>query len=308
VLNSRRLRTQVGAIAQVLADATQAGSGDAGVETELAQAVDSFKQLLAEADREALRHDGVVPEKDAAAIESSFQQLCLHAHAHIGDAVPQSALLKEAIGQRLQREFLPYLLLTRTAERFYSKPRGYAGDFLTIDIIYANEPAGTGRLGPALDRTFLNTRASKAVRNRRGLLAEEIGAALDRAGETAHVTSLACGPAAELFDVYERLENPRRLKTSLIDIDMQALAFVAEKRDKAGLQTQMSLIPGNLLYLALGRQKLDLPPQDLMYSIGLIDYFNDKFVGKLLNWIHARLRREAQQSSATSTRATQTRC
>jgi hypothetical protein len=71
---------------------------------------------------------------------------------------------------------------------------------------------------------------------------------------------------------------------------MQALAFVADKRDKAGLQSQMSLIPGNLLYLALGRQKLDLPPQDLMYSIGLIDYFNDKFVGKLLNWIHTRLR------------------
>jgi hypothetical protein len=121
------------------------------------------------------------------------------------------------------------------------------------------------------------------------LLAEEIGAVLERAEATAQVTSLACGPAAELFDVYADLENPRRLKTSLIDIDMQALAFVAEKRDKAGLQSQMSLIPGNLLYLALGRQKLDLPPQDLMYSIGLIDYFNDKFVGKLLNWIHARL-------------------
>jgi hypothetical protein len=28
----------------------------------------------------------------------------------------------------------------------------------------------------------------------------------------------------------------------------------------------------------------------LIYSIGLTDYFNDKFVIKLLNWIHGRLR------------------
>jgi extracellular factor (EF) 3-hydroxypalmitic acid methyl ester biosynthesis protein len=50
------------------------------------------------------------------------------------------------------------------------------------------------------------------------------------------------------------------------------------------------LINANLVYLALGRQKLELNDQDLIYSIGLIDCFNDKFVVKLLNWIHGRLR------------------
>lgn len=37
----------------------------------------------------------------------------------------------------------------------------------------------------------------------------------------------------------------------------------------------------NLIYLALGRRQLNLPPQDLVYSIGLIDYFNDQLVVKL---------------------------
>ena len=39
----------------------------------------------------------------------------------------------------------------------------------------------------------------------------------------------------------------------------------------------MDLLNGNLVYLATDRQKFELPPQDLIYSIGLIDYFNDKF-------------------------------
>lgn len=288
VINSRRLRQQVGDIGRALTSAISQKSLTAGRQTELLNSVDEFKKLLSEADSEAIKHDGVLPESCATAIDSAFQQLCRLAHECIGAA--ENELLKEALGNRLQREFLPYLLLTRTAERFYSKPRGYAGDFLTIDIMYANQPVGTGRLGAALDAAFLNTRASKAVRNRRALLTEEIAAVLNAAKESANITSLACGPAAELFDAFQGLDNRRRLKASLIDIDMQALAFVADKRDKAGLQNQMALFPGNLVYLALGKQKLDLPPQDLIYSIGLIDYFNDKFVIKLLNWIHSRLR------------------
>ena len=41
--------------------------------------------------------------------------------------------IKCASLQLIRTELLPYLLLTRTAERMYRKPRGYAGDFLTIN-------------------------------------------------------------------------------------------------------------------------------------------------------------------------------
>ncbi len=119
----------------------------------------------------------------------------------------------------MRLELLPYLLLTRSAERMYRKPRGYAGDFLTIAWMYADEPGGAGELGCLLDRAFLNQPAAKAVRNRRGL----------------------------------RLE--RR----------------------------------NLLHLCIGRQHLELEPQHLIYSIGLIDYFDDRIVTRLQGWIHSCL-------------------
>jgi len=90
--------------------------------------------------------------------------------------------------------------------------------------------------------------------------------------------------------VLESLDDPTRLKTNLIDIDLQALAFVGDRRDQLDLQHQMNLVQGNLVYLAMGKQKLDLAPQDLIYSMGLIDYFNDKFVVKLLDYVHEMLR------------------
>ena len=92
-----------------------------------------------------------------------------------------------------------------------------------------------------------------------------------------------------MFDVFKKLDDKTQLLMHCIDIDLHALAFVGDKRDRERLKGQINLHNGNLVYLATGRQKLEIPPQDLVYSIGLIDYFNDRFVVKLLNYIHSLL-------------------
>src|SRR5262249_44605116 len=110
--------------------------------------------------------------------------------------------------------------------------------------------------------------AAIAVRNRRGLLAREIRETIAAKGsEQALVTSLACGPAQEVFDVFAALDEPRRLKVQLVDMDLQALAFVADKRDRLRLGRRMVTHNENLIHLALGRRKIEIPPQDLVYSV-----------------------------------------
>ncbi len=52
----------------------------------------------------------------------------------------------------------------------------------------------------------------------------------------------------------------------------------------------MNLVEANLIHVAVGRRELALPAQDLVYSIGLIDYVDDNLVVKLLDWIHRILR------------------
>src|SRR5262249_16883487 len=161
---------------------------------------------------------------------------------------------------------------------------------LTLEMVYENHCGGTGRLGPLLDRCFLNTPPARAMRNRREFIAKEIEQTVESRDEFVHVTSLAGGPARELFDLFAKIEDPRPVEVSLLDIDLQALAHVAERRDKARLQNRINLINANLVYLAMGWQRLDLKDQDLIYSLGLTDYFNDRFVVKLLDWVYHRLR------------------
>ena len=290
ILNSRRVRERVRSLTRSFHAKLETHDWSGQTAKALVAGVEQFKSLLLHADTEAIKTGGQISETTALNVEKAFVDFCRLAHETIGDESPESSSVKTELGQRLQRELLPFVLLTQTAERFYSKPRGYAGDFLTIEMIYDNQCGGTGRIGPLLDRCFLNTPAAKAMRNRRKLVAGEVEQTLGARNDFAHVTSLACGPARELFDLFAQLENPRRLQVSLLDIDLQALASVAERRDKAKLQNQINLINANLVYLAMGWQRLDLQDQDLIYSLGLTDYFNDKFVVRLLDWIYHRLR------------------
>ena len=287
----RRLRRNMGLVDKIYHTQHEREEGKGSIMDELSQEMHVLKEMLQSADKEALKNDEEVPEEFNHQIQLKFQELILQLHHLIGDEAPGSPMMKAELGTIIQQEMLPYILLTHVGERYYSKPRGYAGDFLTIEYIYENRPRGSGRLGPVLDACYLDLPAARAVRNRRGLLAEEIQKILDAKadGQTTHITSLASGPAAEVFDVYENLSDPNLLKTTCIDIDLQALAFVADKRDKRRLKRHIKLENGNLVYLAMGREKLLLKPQDLVYSIGLIDYFSDEFVINLLNYVHSLL-------------------
>lgn len=255
-------------------------------------AVDAFKLTLCRCDREALRSDRVPPTL-AEEARLAFAGIETIANEELGDGSPLDPTEKAAAGERLQAELLPYLLLAENGARWYSKPRGYAGDYLSIARVYENQARGHGRLGALVDRCFLDLAAARAVRNRCALLTGEILATIDaRSDRPAHVASLACGPAKELFDVYETLSDPSTLEATLVDFDLQALAYVAECANQRKLGKRMELINRNLIHVATGRQRMELAfgDQDLVYSIGLIDYFPDPLVIHLIDFIHSVLR------------------
>ncbi len=49
------------------------------------------------------------------------------------------------------KEIFPYFMRSRFAERAYFKPRGYAGDYLLMEMIYRGRPNGDGKLGRLVD-------------------------------------------------------------------------------------------------------------------------------------------------------------
>ena len=260
--------------------------------SEVWELLEGFHVALVQTDKVTIQNDGTVPDENAEDIRRRFRELALEMNGSLGLDSPLSQDARSTLGRRIQSVMLPSLWLTGTVERTYSKPHGYAGDFRMIQGLYDNIARGYGRLGPLIDRCYMDQPACVAVQNRRGLLRREIEQTIrDRSPDRpVRVTSLASGPAQEVFDVFEQQPESSCLFATLIDLDDQALAFVRDKAVTFERINQLVLHQANLLYLAAGRKHLEIPPQDLVYSIGLIDYFPDKYVVALMNYAHGLLR------------------
>jgi extracellular factor (EF) 3-hydroxypalmitic acid methyl ester biosynthesis protein len=273
-LTAERLRTTTSQVRRAeLSSSPQTASGG------VVDAIASLKRLVVASGATTAG----IPEHAAKDIGKAFTAV---AQGIDGDGTQGAGKIADAIANDL----LPLLALSATAERCRTRPRGYAGDYQTLDMIYANKPAGKGPAGLVLDACVLELPAAKAIRNRRRLIAGEIAKAYAGAAKELHVTSLACGPAAEIFDAFAQAGDKSRLIATCIDIDKEALAQVTARAEKEKIAAQIGTVPGNLIYLATGRQELDLPSQDLIYSLNLTDYFGDELAVSLLSWVHERLR------------------
>ena len=193
----------------------------------------------------------------------------------------------------LFKEFFPYVMRSRMAERAYYKPKGYAGDFMMMEMIYADQPSGDGKLGEMLDRWFLLSNAAEAVRGRRQLLSEQLAQlAEDRINGSTPVCimNLACGPNRELFDFLKNCEYTDAVEALCIDIDADALQYTDQHVNCFSHKASIHLMRENLVKWALGRIRHDFKPQDIIYSAGLMDYIQDKLFVKMIDRCHAQLK------------------
>ena len=290
LLLSRRLR-HAGAAIAAQQGALFDDEGERTTWEQVTAGVERFKGVVHDAHQAALSNGGLPTTESASDLEREILRLYTAMQEAIGDDAPAAEQFKAQVGLRIQKEFVPYMLLTKVIARIYTKPRGYAGDYLTIAWMYDGQPGGVAPLGPLLDVCMLGFPPGVAVCNRRGLLVEEITRVLAaREGEVARVTSLACGPAREIFDAFEQLADPAGLAATVVDFDAEALSYVSERRDALGLQRSIDPRNENLIHLALGRSTIDVADQDLVYTIGLIDYFPDDLVVKLMTMAHGLLR------------------
>ncbi|TFH51966.1 MAG: cyclic nucleotide-binding domain-containing protein [Methanothrix sp.] len=184
------------------------------------------------------------------------------------------------------KEIFPYFMRSRFAERAYYKPRGYAGDFLMMEMIYKNEPEGDGKLGKIMDSWCLETAAAKAVRGRRKFLRERLEILCRpraRSGHTIRIMNLACGPTRELFDFLTGCDYSDIVMALCIDADLQALEYANHMVNVIPHSASIRLMNDNVVRWALGRLRHNFGAQDIIYSACLADYLEDRVLLALIN-------------------------
>ena len=252
-------------------------STDTQLPLPLREALDAFKEVISRVESHAVADGDVARDIDAtlSTLGNELEELL---------ADPDQARKYLEV---VRMETWPALMLSDYGRRVWEKPRGYAGDWETIEMMYRNSPSGVGRVGKTFDAALLRQSGPTAARNRRPLLAAQITAAAE--ARPARVTSLACGPAREITDVLDK-DAELLGEINLLDLDGTALDNAASELSKRSVLEKTRLHKANLIKIGLGRETVDISDQDLVYSIGLIDYFPDDLVIALLNIVHGWLR------------------
>ena len=183
------------------------------------------------------------------------------------------------------KEIYPYFLRSRFAERAYYKPKGYAGDYLMMEMIYENQAQGDGKLGVLVDRYCLDSSASRAVRGRRRLLREQLDLLFrEHSGSDRpfQILNLACGPCRELFDFLAQCRAQEKVRALCVDADPQALEHANRVVSTSDHRAAVRYMSENLVKWSLGRVDHDFGPQDVIYSAGLTDYLDRRLFKALI--------------------------
>lgn len=191
------------------------------------------------------------------------------------------------------KEIFPYFMRSRFAERAYFKPKGYAGDFLMMEMIYQNRPEGDGKLGVLVDAWCLNAPASRAVRGRRSLLAEELlrRSLHDLSSQNPiRILNVACGSSRELFDFLKECSLDDRVEATCMDADPEALHYADTQLNVFPHRAKIRYLNDNAVRWALGRNRQRLAPQDIIYSAGLTDYLDRRLFTALVTRCHEHLK------------------
>ncbi len=213
-------------------------------------------------------------------------------------------LVRDVIGDKKQLEATKeYTELVLTPEfcagpmwhRSYFKPAGYPGDFEIMNYVYDWQREGSDVYGQLLHRIGLEVAECIGTRMHvvRKIIADVVRARAN--GKPARVMSLGCGSAREVQLYLEDQAAPDApVEFTLVDQEQAALAYAYEKAyprtlsEKPGAKVRALNV--SFTEVLRGGQWLDeIGPQDLIYSVGLVDYLIDRRARALATRLFERL-------------------
>ncbi|MCK5580216.1 MAG: hypothetical protein KAJ18_02980 [Candidatus Omnitrophica bacterium] len=186
-----------------------------------------------------------------------------------------------------------YIFKSDLLRRFYEKPRGYPGDYMMFEMIYDQYNSSKG-IGAYFDKFIIDNTLSSAVINRKEIMKKilaEFFASTER--DVVNIANLGCGGCRELREFFSESRNvSKRVNCSLVDQDMEGLAL-SEKELSSYPNVRMRIYNQSVIQILGLTDKKDpafFDNYDLIYSMGLIDYFLNSTLERFIEFFYNKLR------------------
>ncbi|MCX5727036.1 MAG: class I SAM-dependent methyltransferase [Candidatus Saganbacteria bacterium] len=193
-------------------------------------------------------------------------------------------ILIEKIKNTFRELISPWFKQGKIMTRALEKPRGYAGDYEMLEIIYNDKPLSEG-FGYYFDMGFLAGGLTVAVRNRKNKMVEILGnLIINWKGSELHILNLACGSCRDIKDLFASEFIPKtNINISCLDQDEKALEFSKNSLKSLPGNIKVNFTKEDIMHLIRDKKPEILNNQHIIYSIGLADYLPDRILMKLIS-------------------------
>ena len=179
--------------------------------------------------------------------------------------------------------------------RSYTKPMGYPGNFEIMNQVYSWQPRGSNAYSMLLHRVGLEV--AECIKTRMEVVRKHIVTAMGTkiAERPTRIMSLGSGPAREIELALAGARTfDGRVEFTLIDQETAALRYAFEKTYPSIMRMQgrarLQCVNTSFTDILRGFNALDdMPPQDMIYSVGLVDYLADRRAAMLVHRLYNSL-------------------
>lgn len=228
---------------------------------------------------------GLSPSQGQEVIDGLTDQFLGHAD-EITQTINDKILAKE-IKKAFRVRVYDWVYQSRIGQRTIERPRGYQGDYKTIDIFYDNKSLSEG-LGLYFDTHILTRHYAIAVRNRLQKMVAMLGDFITNGGfETIKILNVACGPCREMREFFSSPQkSEKKLLFTCLDQDQEALEYSKEKLQNLPKHVGVRFVAEDVANMVKKPEQFSrlLGTQHLIYSIGLADYLPDRVLRKLVHF------------------------
>jgi len=188
--------------------------------------------------------------------------------------------VRDAVKEFTELVITPELRGGAIWDRSYAKPMGYPGDFGIMNQVYDWQRVGSEAYSMLLHRVGLEV--AECIKTRMERVRHEIGNVIgSTSGRTARILSLGCGSAREVETWLARSRSAPRAEFTLIDQEQLALDYAYRAAYphivKSEERSRLNCLHISFTDLLRGNGEMkQMPPQDFIYSVGLIDYLTDR--------------------------------
>ena len=188
--------------------------------------------------------------------------------------------------------YYPFAKQSVLNTRILEWPKGYQGDNDTLEHLYKGYPISENLLGKYIDLYAISRTLGVGIRERKeklkDLLVKEMFS--HKTPSFKNILNVGCGSSKELYDIGLQL-NELNGKITCIDFDADALHFsevtiasrqIDMKKFDFKKLNVLKLIDHEYMYNTLGKF-------DIIYSVGLFDYIQDKGLLKIFESLFLNL-------------------